>query len=918
MTDLGSFMDARTKMIIANGKPISLDVVYCNLDERTDKWDITFKNGKTYHYSKWKVSVLKESKSLNPKSYQVRYKGKFLSNITAINSFRDGRVEYWHICFLNGYEQDYIVDELEVRKSVLDHDRAKQVFDYLREVAGYIGTSDWPDDNSVFLLKQYEKIDFLGSDTAAAVYLNPEEYDAGTKLDSSAPVFPFGCNESQYQAVVNALSNRISVIEGPPGTGKTQTILNIIANLVLQGKTVQVVSNNNSAIDNVMEKLASPKYKLDFMAAQLGRDERKSAFIAAQTGFYPDMSDWKSDEYVSSEFSDSIREKSVALQEIFREKNRLAKLREERDRVRLECEHLHALIRDNELVLSSKNLSSDQLMEFWQEYQDIQEGIKKAGLIYRLMRRISLGIRVGKLLKEDTAGVINKLQYAFYETRLKEIDTEISDITVKFENDDANARMDELIELSLCCFRSHLAERYSDKNSRRVFVKDDLWQHPEEFIKEYPVVLSTTYTARSSLGRQAQFDYVVMDEASQVDVATGMLALSCAKNAVIVGDTKQLSNIVKTQQRKPLETIWNTYKLSAEYNFAEYSFLSSLCSLMGERIPQVVLREHYRCHPQIIGFCNQKFYNGDLIVMTDSNGESALKLVTTVPGNHQRDHMNQRQIDVICKEILPELDAPKDEVGIIAPYRNQVAQMKKKLGDAAIEVATVHKFQGREKNDIILSTVDDTITDFSDDPNLLNVAVSRAKKQLILVAADQEQPAGSNIGDLIGYIRYNNCEVQHSKISSVFDYLYSQYTERRMEYLKRHKRISEYDSENLMYVLIQDELKNCGNATLGVVCHQPLQLLFRDCSRMNSEEQEFVNTGLSHIDFLIFNRVSKEPMLAIEVDGFRYHKDGTKQAERDKLKNHILEVYGLPLLRFSTNGSGEKGKLREKIAEITA
>ena len=549
---------------------------------------------------------------------------------------------------------------------------------------------------------------------------------------------------------MNALSNRISVIEGPPGTGKTQTILNIIANLILQGKTVQVVSNNNSAIDNVMEKLASSKYKLDFMVAQLGRDERKSAFIAAQTGAYPDMSDWKSAENASSEFSDSIREKSVALQEIFREKNRLAKLREERNRVQLECEHLHALIQDNELILSSKNLSSDQLMEFWQEYQDIQDGTKKAGLIYRLMRRISLGIRVGKLLKEDTAGVINKLQYIFYETRLKEIDTEISDITVKFENDDADARMDELIELSLCCFRSRLAERYSDKNSRRVFVKDDLWQHPEEYIKEYPVVLSTTYTARSSLGRQAQFDYVVMDEASQVDVAT------------------------------------------------------------------------------------------------------------------------------------------------------------------------VHKFQGREKNDIILSTVDDTITEFSDDPNLLNVAISRAKKQLILVVADQEQPAGSNIADLIGYIRYNNCDVQHSKISSVFDYLYSQYTESRLEYLKRHKRISEYDSENLMYALIQDELKNCGNVALGVVCHQPLQLLFRDCSRMNAEEQRFVNTGLSHIDFLIFNKVSKEPMLAIEVDGFHYHKDGTKQAERDKLKNHILEVYGLPLVRFSTNGSGEKEKLREKIAEITA
>lgn len=176
MTDLGSFMDARTKMIIANGKPISSDVVYCNFDERTGKWDITFKNGKTYHYAKWKVTVLNESKSLNPKSYQVRYKGKLLLDIIAINSFRDGKEEYWHMCYSNGYEHDYIVDELEVSKSVLDHGRAKHVFDYLREVAGYIGTSDQPDDNSVFLLKQYKKIDYLDGNMAAAVYLNPEEF----------------------------------------------------------------------------------------------------------------------------------------------------------------------------------------------------------------------------------------------------------------------------------------------------------------------------------------------------------------------------------------------------------------------------------------------------------------------------------------------------------------------------------------------------------------------------------------------------------------------------------------------------------------------------------------------------------------------------------------------------------------------
>ncbi len=677
-----------------------------------------------------------------------------------------------------------------------------------------------------------------------------------------------------------------------------------------------MVSNNNSAIDNIIEKLASPKYRMDFIVAQLGRNQRKAAFIEAQTGKYPDLSVWRSDEYESSKLYASVREKSLKLHEIFWDKSRLAELRQERYNVQLECEHLRALVDESALIITTKKLTSAKLMEFWQEYRDIQDGMKKAGCIYKLIRRFSMGINVSKLLQADSSEVINRLQYAYYETRLKEIDAEISSIESKLEKINADTLMAEFTELSLHCFRACLAKRYGGNDRRQVFTKDHIWQQPEVFTKEYPVVLSTTYTARSSLGRNGHFDYVIMDEASQTDVATGMLALSCASNVVIVGDTKQLPNVVTAQQKEQLGAIFARHQIAKEYDFVQYSFLSSICAIMGERAPRVTLCEHYRCHPQIIGFCNQKFYNGELIVMTDGKPENALQLVTTVVGNHERDRMNQRQIDVIHTEILPKLDCPKSEIGIIAPYRNQVYQLKKELADPAIDVATVHKFQGREKDVIILSTVDDTVTEFSDDPNLLNVAVSRAKKKFIIVAADQEQPVGSNVGDLIGYIRYNNCEVQHSEISSVFDYLYSQYTESRFEYLKKHKRISEYDSENLMYALIQEELQSRDGAALGVVCHQPLQLLFRDQSKMNAEEQCFVNTGLSHLDFLIFNKISKQPVLAIEVDGFHYHKEGTRQAERDKLKNHILEEYGLPLLRFMTNGSGEKEALSAELDNL--
>ena len=72
----------------------------------------------------------------------------------------------------------------------------------------------------------------------------------------------------------------------------------------------------------------------------------------------------------------------------------------------------------------------------------------------------------------------------------------------------------------------------------------------------------------------------------------------------------------------------------------------------------------------------------------------------------------------------------------------------------------------------------------------------------------------------------------------------------------------------------------------------------------------------THLDFLIYNRIGKKPVLAIEVDGYEFHKKDTMQASRDLLKNHIMEMYGIPLLRFKTNGSGEKEKIIEVLEKV--
>lgn len=232
-----------------------------------------------------------------------------------------------------------------------------------------------------------------------------------------------------------------------------------------------------------------------------------------------------------------------------------------------------------------------------------------------------------------------------------------------------------------------------------------------------------------------------------------------------------------------------------------------------------------------------------------------------------------------------------------------------------IDAATVHKFQGKEMECIIISTVDDEISDFTDDPYLINVAVSRAKKKLMLVVTGNKQSKERNITDLIDYIEYNNFEVVESKIYSIFDYLYKQYTEARKAYLQKHKKISAYDSENLMYSLIEDILSDSKYSSLDVVCHFPLNMLIKNPEFLSEEECRYAMNPATHLDFLIYNRISKKPVLAIEVDGYEYHKKHTVQASRDLLKNRIMELYEIPLLRFMTNGSGEKEKIIEMLEQ---
>ena len=506
-----------------------------------------------------------------------------------------------------------------------------------------------------------------------------------------------------------------------------------------------------------------------------------------------------------------------------------------------------------------------------------------------------------------------ELQALYLQARLREIDNRIASIEQKLNSVDSKDLNTELTTSSLALLKDALNRKYSNEQ-RRIFADvKELTQQAEQVCEQYPVVLSTTFSARTSLPNTT-FDYIIMDEASQVSIDTGALALTCATNAVIVGDSMQLPNVVTQEDKLKLDGIFARFKVPQGYNSGEYCFLLSVCTIIPQ-VQQTLLREHYRCHPTIINFCNQRYYGGNLLVMTEDHGEpDVMMAVKTVPGHHCRNHFNQREIDVVREEVLPKL-SENEEVGIITPYNLQVNEFNQQL--PAIEAATVHRYQGREKDTIIMSVVDDEITEFSDDPNLINVAISRAKKRFCLVVSGNDQERKGNISDLIDYIEYHNLSVTDSKISSIFDYLYSQYTAERIGFLAGHKNVSEYDSENLTYSLIENILRDYPEYShLGVLCHTPLRNVIRDWSLLNEDERKYISHFSTHLDFLIINHVTKKPVLAIETDGYNYHNDETEQHQRDLKKNHILSLYRLPLLRLKTNESGEKEKILSMLHDI--
>jgi DNA replication ATP-dependent helicase Dna2 len=258
-------------------------------------------------------------------------------------------------------------------------------------------------------------------------------------------------------------------------------------------------------------------------------------------------------------------------------------------------------------------------------------------------------------------------------------------------------------------------------------------------LQEAGVVAATTASCGSRVMREQSFDAAVVDEAGQLTEPGTLAATTLAGRFVLVGDHHQLPPVVQAE----------------DGGTDEYALSESLFARLTDLHPEasVMLDRQYRMAQRIQAFASREFYEGKLRPAT---AEVAAQHVGDLPDVRVGDlppHLHDRvafvdpdgesdgntnpaEAEAVAETVAAYRQAGVDpgDVGVIAPYRAQVAEVGKRVGEG-VAVDTVDRFQGSSKQVVVVSFVatDDLESPIFEDYRRVNVALTRAKKALVLV-----------------------------------------------------------------------------------------------------------------------------------------------------------------------------------------
>ncbi len=623
-------------------------------------------------------------------------------------------------------------------------------------------------------------------------------------------------DDSQKKAVLTAFNNKASVITGPPGSGKTQVISNLLANAVIQGKKVLVASKNNKAVDNVKDRFGREDemgFFLRFGSKNHIRDTTKPE-IERIINVRRDLENNEDDLRDSIDNLSSTKEqKQDCLDRLTRKDELTKQLPSLQESMESSINEMGIVQSNNKTLDDLRKYSTRQFDQFTTHLKSKRNAIQ---LKYSGLRKIWFNWFSKKKYAIEFIGIIDQypieireylqiaknanpltnfrngddvikgyqstinafekcIQFLKAKSELEHTQNEITEISA--EETQLNETIEHcnlnIIELSKRVLYEKIKQTLFTSNLANInnynnYIPDAIpWRFDElsEFINATENFLSifniscvTSLSSKSAFPLSNNlFDMVVIDEASQCDIASAIPLILRAKQLVVIGDPLQLKHITTLEdyeEEKIKEHLNLTSSVHLQYKSKSlWDYSRDFLANASKDITPKNIVGHYRCHPDIIGYSNEAYYipklNTQLEIHTKAEQfpiePKGLRWID-IEGQQRANNININDVEVEKSiELATHLanQHPNISIGIVTPFKHQADELNRKLPNNLnnrVLASTVHKFQGDEKDVMIYSLV---VTDNSPAskirwidiyaPEIVNVAVTRARNTLYIV-----------------------------------------------------------------------------------------------------------------------------------------------------------------------------------------
>ncbi|MFC6018405.1 AAA domain-containing protein [Plantactinospora solaniradicis] len=555
-------------------------------------------------------------------------------------------------------------------------------------------------------------------------------------------------NETQEEIIRAAMSQPLTVAQGPPGTGKSQLVTALLATATATGQSVLIGSTNNRAVDEVVERitgLLGPGLLLRTGNKEYRQQEPK--YLADVLQAYPPsaddrtMPDDRTPHHELRMIDDEARRLRAAL-----DARRLL----ERDLVDLAAERVPpvpggpALPHDDTALAKLVELTDRALGSRW------------FGWWYRRRLR-SYGVADPDAIAALSERAVVELRWRNAQRQLDALPDDPDETWRRLRaqvGDERPARSDTLLRAQVAKRVAADAKLLQDRADEMAKPDGKSWAGLPELLRVLPGWAITAMSARRLPPRPAMYDLVIIDEAAQCTVPAILPMLYRAKRALIIGDPRQLTPIVQLpgdedraeQSRAGLGHGWLTAR---RLTYAGHSAYEAFATAAKDTY---LLDEHYRCHPEIVATPNREVYQGRLTVLTDPSrlaapADPAMRWAD-VAGRFSRgatgSGRNGAEIEAVVDEVRRlRATYPDASIGVVTPLAAHQRDLKRALQRAGLAenllCATIHKFQGSERDIMVVSPVgaqgisEDTRGWLVQQTNLWNVAITRARSQLVVV-----------------------------------------------------------------------------------------------------------------------------------------------------------------------------------------